>query len=105
MEYSIVPTNLKGSLTVLQQYFVTQKIKTLTQVFFKKHTQPVVLCLWMESEGIDHQGSKAEKTNEHKLTQLGDIQWATFRVWTPRERETVITQRMKSVNFKSLILK
>lgn len=71
MEYYIVPTNLKESSIVLQQYFTIQKRKTNSDILQATHTTSSallqVLCLSMESEG-SHNQEKAQKTNEHELT-------------------------------------
>lgn len=73
MEYYIVPTNLKESSIVLQQYFTIQKRKTNSDILQATHTTSSallqVLCLSMESEEvIIMYQEKAQKTNEHELT-------------------------------------
>lgn len=91
MEYYIVPSNLKESLTVLQQYFAIQKRKTNSGILQETYTTSSallqVLCLWMESEESHHHVSR--ESTEDKWTwayPLADIQWVVFKVCSPRER-------------------
>lgn len=91
MEYYIVPTNLKESSIVLQQYFTIQKRKTNSDILQATHTTSSallqVLCLSMESEGSHNHVSR--ESTEDKWTRaypLGDIQWTTFKVYSPGER-------------------
>lgn len=90
MEYCIVPTNLKESLTVLQQYFATQKRKSLTQVFFKKHNQFCTSARAVPLNGIRGKSPPCIKRKHRRKTNMSlpirTIQWATFKVCSPRER-------------------